>query len=145
MRLERTVEIDSPPEVVWAVYSDVERWPEWTPSVISVERLDAGPLGAGSRARIRQPGVPAAVWRVTSFEPGRFWAWEAAAPGYRMVGEHRVRPRPEGGAEAPMAVEAWGLLARLLWWRIRGVSERYLAMEAAGLKRRCEAGAPGAG
>jgi uncharacterized protein YndB with AHSA1/START domain len=34
-----TITIDAPPAVVWAVYTDIERWSEWTASVTTA-RLD---------------------------------------------------------------------------------------------------------
>src|SRR5688572_7642954 len=38
MQFSITTEIDAPPEVVFAVLSQVERFPEWTPTVTRVER-----------------------------------------------------------------------------------------------------------
>ena len=49
------VEISAPPDRVWALMSDIGRWPEWTPTVTRVDPLDPGPLAVGHRARIRQP------------------------------------------------------------------------------------------
>ena len=45
--------IDAPPEVVWRVLIDVERWPEWTPTTDRIERLDEGEFRLGSRARMK--------------------------------------------------------------------------------------------
>ena len=48
--------IARPPSEVFAALTDVERYPDWliASGIVRVERLDAGPLAAGSRLRISQ-------------------------------------------------------------------------------------------
>jgi uncharacterized protein YndB with AHSA1/START domain len=131
------VEIHAPPQRVWHVMQDVERWPEWTPSVTSIERLDEGPLAAGSRARIRQAKLLPATWRVTAIEEGKGFTWVTRGPGVTVTGHHVVEPIPHG-SRATLSLRFSGALGPLVGWLTRGINERYLAMEAAGLKRRCE-------
>ena len=138
-RYEIAVEIPAPPERVWAVMSDVERWPEWTPSVTKVERLDGGPLAVGSRARIRQPNLLPAVWQVTELRPGRGFTWVTRSPGVRVTGIHAVEPAP-GGSRATLSLEFAGPLAGIVGWITRGLNRRYLALEAEGLERRSTGG-----
>ena len=64
MDYEVSVDIDATPGEVWNVLTDVGRWPEWTPTVTRVERLDLGPFQVGSTVMIRQPRLPPTVWRV---------------------------------------------------------------------------------
>src|SRR5215471_6375504 len=67
MQIEERIEIDRPPEAVWPVLVDVERWPEWTLSVTAIERLDQSAFGMDSRVRIRQPKLKTMIWRVSKF------------------------------------------------------------------------------
>lgn len=90
MKLENTQHIDAAIDVVWALTEDVERWPDTTPTMTSVERLDEGPLAVGSQARIKQPGQRARVWTVTRFEQGRLFAWSTSALGTHMEGSHHL-------------------------------------------------------
>lgn len=132
-----TIDIDAPPEIVWGVIRDVERWPEWTPSVTSIRRLDGGPLVAGSRARVRQPRLPPAEWRVTALEDGRGFVWNTRSPGVVVTARHSVEPC-SGGSRASLSVEFAGLLGSLVARLTRTLNERYLRLEAEGLKRRSE-------
>ena len=76
------IEIGAAPDVVWATMRDVERWPEWTPTVTSVRLRTPGPLSVGSRASIRQPKLPPALWCVTELDDSnRTFTWVNAAPG----------------------------------------------------------------
>ncbi len=139
MRVETTVDIDAPAERVWEVMADVERWPEWTASVARAERLDDGPLRLGSRARLKQPRFPPAVWEVTELEPGRSFAWTAKNVGLTSVGRHRVFGRGDGGATVTLTLDQEGPLAPLLALLSGRLTRRYVDTEAQGLKRRCEA------
>jgi hypothetical protein len=137
VEFRKTIDIDAPPEVTWAVMSDGERWHEWTASVTSVRRLDRGPLRIGSRALIRQPRFPPAVWTVTTLEPGRRFVWKSGMPGMWVYGDHSVEAIPTG-TRATLRLSYDGLLARLMGRLTRGITNRYLDMEASGLKRRSE-------
>ena len=54
--VEIETRIARPPGEVFAALTDVERYPEWliASGIVRVERLDTGPLAAGSRLRISQ-------------------------------------------------------------------------------------------
>lgn len=140
MRFEATIDIAASAQHVFAVYSDVERWPEWTESVTSAERLDDGPLRVGSRARIRQPRLPVAIWEVTEIVPGRSFTWVARGPGLVTTGSHLVAPLDgDNRASATAVLEQGGLLGPLVGRLTRRLTNDYLDMELRGLKARCEA------
>jgi hypothetical protein len=78
--------------------------------VTSVERLDQGPLSVGSRARIKQPRLPAAVWEVA----GHSFTWMARGPGVITTGSHVVTAPAGGGpARVTASLEQAGLLGPL--------------------------------
>ena len=134
-----TIDIKAPPHRVWAVLSDVEGWPDWTPSVKRVERLDAGPLAVGGRARVWQPKLRPAIWQITKVEKGSNFTWATRSPGLLVTGHHVIEPIKKGSAcRVTLRLEFSGLLGPLVAWLTRGLSERYLGLEAAGLKRRSE-------
>ena len=137
MQASVTVDIDAPPERVWAVLTDVEAWPEWTASITSVRRLDKGPLHEGSRVLIRQPRIPPTLWTVTELEDGESFVWTAPGPGLHTRASHTVTPAGSG-SRAVLAVDPGGVLGRAFGRLYGSLTERYLDMEAAGLKQRAE-------
>jgi uncharacterized membrane protein len=136
--LKRNVTIAGPPERVWSVVVDVDRWPERVPTVTSVERLDEGPLVVGSRTRLQQPRLPTAVWTVTELTPGRSFTWESSSPGVTVTASHVVEPHPEG-AQLTLAVDVSGPLSRMGWLMTRSLTEQYVETEASCMKRAAEA------
>ena len=135
-----SIVIAAPPERVWSVMSDVERWPEGTPTVRNVKRLDDGPLGVGRRARIRQPKLFPAVWTVIALDPGRGFTWTTSGPGVLVTAHHGVETLSDGTTRATLSIAYSGRLASLVAWLTLGINDRYLGLEAAGLKRRSEEG-----
>jgi hypothetical protein len=143
------VHIAAPPAVAWSVMSDVERWHEWTASIRRVTLLDSRPLRVGSRALIRQPRFPPALWTVVDLQPGRSFTWRSGFPGMWVFGTHTVEPSVDG-TRATLSLRYQGLLGRLFARLTRDITNRYIGMEAAGLKTRSEEragppGGPGAG
>jgi uncharacterized membrane protein len=134
-----TVEIFAPPERVWQVLIDVERWPEWTPTVTRVERLEASPFAIGSRTKIWQPQLMANAWRVTALdERAGDFTWEASRPGIKVIAAHRLEPTSDG-VRVTLTLDYRGLLGPLMALQLKGLNWDYLTKEAQGLKRRCEA------
>jgi uncharacterized protein YndB with AHSA1/START domain len=137
--LEHRIHIAAAPDLVWRVTVEVERWPEWTPTVKSVARVGGAPLGVGSVVRIRQPGQPEAAWVVTAYEPRRRFAWETRRRGLRLVATHELLPEA-GGTINVLRLQATGPLAVLLWPVLGFALRLALSRENVGLKQRCEQG-----
>ena len=117
---------------------DVERWHEWTPSVTSIRVLGPAGLAPGSLAIVRQPKLPPARWKITQLDDARrFFAWVSWAPGVLVTARHGVEATATG-SRATLAISYSGVFAGLLARLTRGVNDRYLAMEAEGLKWRSE-------
>lgn len=137
MILENTKEIQASPETVWQVTLDLENWPEWTPTVQSVRRLDDGPLLVGSQARLTQPGLPEATWTVTDVEVNRRFTWQAKVRGLQVIATHEIIAAGDT-TESILRLEMPGILATILSALIRPSATGSLEQENAGLKAQCE-------
>jgi uncharacterized protein YndB with AHSA1/START domain len=131
------IEIQAPPERVFDVMTDVERWPEWTPTVSQARRIDPGPLAVGSRVRIHQPKFPAAVWTVTALEPGRGFTWICTGPGLRVTARHTIEAAGDV-SRVTLSLQFEGWLGPIFGRMTRSINERYLGIEARSLKARSE-------
>ncbi len=133
------VDIAAPPERVWPVIRDVERWHEWTASITRIKRLDQGPLRVGSKAIVQQPKLPTNTFEVTKLEENRGFTWETKSPGLRGAGQHWIEERDRGRASrVTLGVDFSGPLAPIVALFYGGLTQRYIEMEAAGLKERTE-------
>jgi len=103
LRLEAI--IPAPPERVWAVASDWERYPEWMPDVSGVRRV-AGEPGVGLTLDVRTKvlGVPLVTDRMTVRE------WE---PPRAIAIEHQGVV--SGPARWVLLPERGGAATRFLW------------------------------
>ena len=136
-----SIDIAASPERVWAVLSDLERWPDWTPSMRSLKRLDSGPLAVGSTVRVHQPKLRPANFVVTRLEPGRGFDWVTRSIGLTVTGRHWIEPI-SAGSRVTLSIHFVGTLAPLITWLTRRLIVRYVDLEANGLKQRSEAKEP---
>jgi len=102
LAIERSIRIDAPPERVWALIHDVGRSPEWAGSgeVRAMQRLDAGPIGVGTRYRsdqkVRGMGYQT-ISTVQVYEPNRLLIWHVAPPNdVRSAWGFRLEPEAGG-------------------------------------------------
>lgn len=137
MRFEADIRINATSQRVWEIYSDVERWSEWTSSITSIERLDGGPFAVGSRARVRQPKLPTTVWTVTELVEGSHFLWAAKGPGLTSVGGHFVQA-DDDGTRATARLDQNGPGGAVVGWLTARLTRSYLDLEVRGLERRAE-------
>ena len=97
--IEAKADSSAPPDAVFAVLADHERWPEWFPSVRKVTVIGE-PSGVGARRRVTVPGSTVEeefiVW-----EPGARWSFTGltAKPRFTrsLVEDCRLEPLDNGG------------------------------------------------
>ncbi len=138
MITDSAVAIDAPANVVWDVFSDVEQWPEWTASVTRLVALDGPGIAVGKRFEIKQPRMPKLVWEVTEVTAGVAWSWVQRSPGGVTVARHEVIPESDRRSRVRQQIDQRGAVGVVVGLLMRGMTRRYLELEAAGLKARSE-------
>lgn len=91
-----SIGIAAPTETVFNYVTDVRREPQWNPQLREAEKLTPGPVGAGTRYRVRfGRGVGAAIIENTAFDRPRGWSAVSTSrrldvrfpgPGHRAAG-----------------------------------------------------------
>lgn len=139
--IRTSVEIDAPPERVWAVLVDTERWGEWNPFADRV----VGELAVGERIEVHLlagPGGRASTIRpdVTAVAPGRELRWVGGLlQPVVLRGEHSfvLEPVAEARTRLLHGESFTGVLPVLLGPLLLRMAPSYQAMNDA-LKARVE-------
>lgn len=97
--IAHSIEIDRPPEVVFAYLDQLERHDEWQAEIVSTRVETDGPIGVGTRVReIRKIGgrEQDASYEITEHEPPRRTAFRGVAGPVRPLGTVVVEPIGDG-------------------------------------------------
>lgn len=134
---EEVIDVAATPADVWAVLVDVEAWPSWTASMKQVVLTAPGPLRLGSVVKVRQPRLAPTTFTVTEYVDGRSFAWSTGNALLSTVGDHCVESTAEG-SRVTLTLRQSGPLAGLVGRLYSRLINRYVGMEAEGLKREAE-------
>lgn len=99
---------------IWRLLCDVEHWAEMLPTITSVEAMQAaGPPAAGSRYRVRQPGLATAVYKITEWHPQEVFVWAARTVGLVTTARHAIS-EVETGSQLELEIEWSGPLSPII-------------------------------
>jgi uncharacterized membrane protein len=138
MRFEQSIDIDARQQRVWDVLSDLESWPQRIDTVDIVELLTPAPVGEGSRVRLKQPKLPEGTWEVTVWNAPSYFEWRQRSGAVTNVAGHRVEALEEGRSRLTLTLDMRGLLVPVVALFYKGLTNRYMTIEAQGMKRAAE-------
>ena len=138
MRFEKSIDVDAPQQRVWDVLSAIEAWPQRIETVDSVELLTPAPIAKGSRVRLKQPKLPEGTWEITVWDAPSYFEWTQKEGGATIAGGHRVEALGEGRARLTLTVDMRGLLIPIIGRFYKDLTNRYMDLEAEGMKRAAE-------
>jgi uncharacterized membrane protein len=138
MRFEESIDIDAQQERVWEVLSDLEAWPRRIETVDVVELLTPAPMSKGSRVRLKQPKLPEGIWDITVWDAPSYFEWRQKSGGITSVAGHRVEMLEEGRSRLTLSLDMRGPLIPVIGLFYRGLTNRYMTIEAQGMKRAAE-------
>ena len=135
-----TTQIAAPPTDVWAILTDLDRYPEWNP----LFREASGQIAIGEKITLKS--VHPASGRMMTVkpkilvaEPGAELRWASSLPGI-MSGEHSFTLSPADGGTRLVQSEAFrGLLVPFAGKTLARAEASFQALNEA-LKNRAEAG-----
>ncbi len=140
MRFEKSIDVDAPQQRVWDVLSDLEAWPQRIQTVDVVELLTPAPIAKGSRVRLKQPKLPEGIWDITIWDAPTYFEWMQKTGGMTTIAGHSVVALGKGRSRLALTLDMRGLLTPVVALFYRKLTDRYMDLEAEGMKRAAESG-----
>jgi hypothetical protein len=97
---------EADPALVWRIWTDVARWPEWDASK-EIAQMD-GEFQVGSSGWVKKHNALGGTFAIISMEPGRRWLSESPLPLGRVIFDHIVEPLPGGQVRVVKGVQVEG-------------------------------------
>jgi uncharacterized membrane protein len=124
--VQHTISIARPPEVVFDFFVDFSKAPSWRQYVRTMERLDTGPLRAGSRVHVTMELMAEPYifdLEVLACERPSLWRHRTNETDFHGFVEYRFEP-DNAGTRVTMTIEAkpaglYGWLALPMMWMRR--------------------------
>lgn len=136
IRFRNTTHIKAPVETLWNLVVDVERWPDFLPTMGRVEIQNERLLAPGSRVLIKQPLLPENVWTVLALDRPHLFRWRTGRGWLALIATHQLEPIGDTESLQTLTLEIEGRLAWVaalaagwalhlaLWLENRGFRER---------------------
>ena len=129
------ITIQAPPDKVWSVLTDINRWPEWQAGVSSAEPEAALAAGATFRWKANGLGITSTIQEL---DPGRRIGWTGDSLGMQAIHFFALAPQ-DGGTRVTTEESISGWLARILKLFDPNYMDKSLAGSLQALKARAEA------
>ena len=134
---QSTTVINAAPEVVWAILTDLDRFPSWDPNCISIE----GDLDVGSKLTILSKLAPnrAFTAKVVSLEENERMIWQGGMPlgAFRGVRTFELEKLSTSRTRFTTREEFSGWMSPLINKTIPDMTEAFDAFTS-GMKKRAE-------
>ena len=146
-RVVASTEVSAPPDVVWDLYCDPHRYPEFAHATERMLHVPDGPMGVGYAYReigVMGPFKSEDEWQVTEFEPTRRQVHVADDGTARSRLEIDIEPTPSGcRVTQGFRVEPRGAMrvATAVMWPLflRRLAQRAMDITVANYKEAAEA------
>ena len=89
MEYTTTVSVHASAEQAWTTLAALRDWPQWTPTVESLQTASDRPE-IGQQVAMKQPGRRVAHYTIDVVEPGRRFRWGSDRRGVRQSADHAV-------------------------------------------------------
>jgi len=91
--ISKNIIINARPEQIFRVLADIENWNQWTPSVKRITIVNDIKFNKGTKARIVQPKLLPALWKITEIEKNKYFTWVTKYIGVKMTCKHIIESK----------------------------------------------------
>lgn len=133
LEIQKTLIIRARPSLIFKVLTDVENWNTWTASVRKSSLLNGAPFAIGTKVKIVQPKLLPLTWEITEIRDNNSFTWVSNSFGLRIIAKHLIQEA--GDFSIVWLVTMYkGFLSKFFYNLTSDLTEKYMTMEAAGLK-----------